>query len=102
MMTGPDSHASGQSHDSRQPNVTDGDSHSLRVLCKQIHHKINAFLQEESKEERVVDAQSQCRNSMNIIGEAIKRYPYFYDSSLIPRSSQADHLHKAAEPLLLL
>ena len=68
-----------------QQQVLNGDSDSLRTLCAELHTKIEAFLQEDIKEERLKAVQAQCRHSLGIIQAALDRYPYVPQISRIPR-----------------
>jgi len=55
--------------------MSNGDSTPLRTLCAQLHAQVTAFLQEDVETEMLKNVQAQCRNSLNIISEAIERYP---------------------------
>lgn len=59
-----------------QSRLSNGDEpSSLRALCVQLHEQVEAFLQEDFQEEILQHVQSQCRNSLQIISEALQRYP---------------------------
>ena len=56
--------------------MQNGHVNPLRILCAQLHEQIEAFLQEDIQEERLKAVQAQCRHSLDIIQEALDRYPY--------------------------
>jgi len=47
---------------------------SLRALCSELHARIEAFLQEDVKTERLKRVQEQTRHSLDVIQEALQRY----------------------------
>ena len=55
--------------------VNGNSSAPLRDLCAELHKEVEAFLQEDVKTETLKSAQRQCRHSLDIISEAIERYP---------------------------
>lgn len=55
-------------------------SPALPQLCAQIHCKVYAFLNTESKDERVKAVQRQSRISLGVIEEALQRYRYVHDT----------------------
>ena len=58
--------------------LANGDnSHPLRALCARLHSQIKAFLEENTKNARLQAVQAQTRRSLQIIQEALDRYPYF-------------------------
>ena len=56
--------------------ITSEEDLSLPEVCARIHGKVEAFLNGESKSERVRAAQAQTRRSLNVIGEALRKYRY--------------------------
>ena len=54
---------------------TNGGIDPLRILCSEVRRSIDAFLQKDFTEEVLWSVQLQCRNSLDIIREAIDRYP---------------------------
>lgn len=56
-----------------------GDLLPLRALCAKLHSQITAFLDEKVQNVRLQAAQAQTRRSLQIIQEALDRYPYFTD-----------------------
>ena len=66
--------------DSSQQTAVNGDSHSLRSLCSELHQKIESFLQEDVEKEKLRAVQAQCRHSLAIVQEAIDRYPYIFSA----------------------
>ena len=56
--------------------LSNGDSHPLRALCAKLHSQIQAFLDENFKCARLQAVQAQTRRSLQIIQEALDRYPY--------------------------
>lgn len=55
--------------------INQGDSIPLRILCANLHAKVEAFLQEDVETEILRSVQAQCRHSLGIISEALERYP---------------------------
>lgn len=51
------------------------DSAPLHTLCQQLNYQVEAFLAEDFKEEILRNTQLQCRHSLDIIHEALDRYP---------------------------
>lgn len=57
--------------------LPNGDSHPLRALCAQLHSQVVAFLDENFKSAHLQAVQAQTRRSLQIIQEALDKYPYF-------------------------
>lgn len=51
-----------------------GDPSFLRAFCSELHAKVEAFLQEDVKTERLRSVQAQTRKSLAIIQEALDKY----------------------------
>lgn len=64
--------------------LSNGDAHPLRALCAKLHSQIEAFLDENVKSARLQAVQAQTRRSLQIIQEALDRYPYSIPLSLRP------------------
>ncbi|KAL8788942.1 MAG: hypothetical protein Q9195_007058 [Heterodermia aff. obscurata] len=58
----------------QQSRLENGDSTALRTLCAQLHEKVNSFLNEDVKTERLRTTQAQTRRSLAVIQEALDRY----------------------------
>lgn len=67
-----------------QSSTGNDDSTPLRRLCADLHAQVTAFLQEDVPTERLKNVQAQCQNSLSIISEAMKRYPYILPPWLLP------------------
>lgn len=57
--------------------LSNGDSHPLQALCARLHSQVVAFLDENFKSTNLQAVQAQTRRSLQIIQEALDRYPYF-------------------------
>ena len=100
----------GNQSDIAQPSVvnvlSNGDSHPLRTLCAQLHSQVMAFLDEHFKSANLQAVQAQTRRSLQIIQEALDRYPYFnpfppsFLSSFL--SALSPHLYLPRKSLNLL
>ena len=49
-------------------------------VCARVHGKVEAFLNKEAKDQRVRAVQEQTRTSLNVIGEALRKYRYVHVS----------------------
>lgn len=58
-----------------QDPIVEGDSTPLRDLCTRLNAQITTFLHEDVKTERLKATQAQTRISLQIIQEALDRYP---------------------------
>ncbi|KAL9104553.1 MAG: hypothetical protein Q9163_000527 [Psora crenata] len=76
------------------PQVLNGEAHPLRLLCTELHTKIEAFLQKDIEEERLRAVQAQCRHSLDIIHEALNRYPYISEKVTAFSHTDANQLHR--------
>lgn len=61
---------------------TDGDSSSIRALSADLHAQVTASLEEDVQTERLKAVQTQGRNSLTTIQEALDRYEVAYVTSL--------------------
>ena len=62
--------------DTAQRSFANGDATPLRTLCTRLNVQITTFLHEDVKTERLKSAQAQTRISLQIIQEALDKYPY--------------------------
>lgn len=60
---------------SPQNYTVEGNSTPLRALCTRLNAQITAFLHEDVKTEKLRATQAQTRISLQIIQEALDRYP---------------------------
>lgn len=58
-----------------QNQTVEGDSTPLRTLCTRLNAQITTFLHEDVKTEKLKATQAQTRISLQIIQEALERYP---------------------------
>lgn len=61
--------------DTSQDLIVECDSTPLRTLCIRLNAQITTFLYEDAKTERLKATQAQTRLSLQIIQEALDRYP---------------------------
>ena len=73
-----------------QSQLENGDSTALRTLCAQLHEKVNSFLQEDVKTERLQATQEQTRRSLAVIQEALDKYE-FASPQILPTSYHFDN-----------
>ena len=66
----------------------------LPELCAQIHAKVNAFLNRPTTDERVLAVQKRCRESLDVIEEALHTYSYvrthMFSSQAVVKSALAN------------
>lgn len=67
--------ANGHNDTSPQNHEVEGDSTPLRALCTRLNAQITTFLYEDVKTEKLKATQAQTRISLQIIQEALDRYP---------------------------
>ena len=65
-----------QPPEDQQSPLQNGDATALRTLCAQLHEKVNSFLNEDVKTERLRATQAQTRRSLAVIQEALDRYEF--------------------------
>lgn len=58
----------------------------LRALCAGLHARIEAFLREDVKTEKLRRVQAQTRIAFSVVQEALQRYSY-----VVPCSSTAEN-----------
>lgn len=74
-MTGTEAYVA--SRDVTLPEPTENGTPSpLRALCSKLHEQVFAFLGKEAETEILSKVQARCRHTVEIINEALKRYPY--------------------------
>lgn len=73
-MTETEAKAAIQDEDHFQP-TDDGAPSPLRTLCKELHEKVFAFLEEEPPTEVLRNVQGQCIRTITIISDALTKYP---------------------------
>lgn len=100
-MTETEAHVCAQSNG--QPQLSEnGTFSSLRSLCPEVHDKVFAFLQQKAETGILMKVQAQCRNTIDILSDALERYPYVLNRSYIKCMNTADHPFKTRYPLPLL
>lgn len=67
-----------------QDPIAEGDSTPLRNLCSRLNAQITTFLHEDVKTERLKATQAQTRISLQIIQEALDRYPQVLHFHALP------------------
>lgn len=72
---------------SPQNHTIEGDSTPLRALCTRLNAQITTFLHEDVKSEKLKATQAQTRISLQIIQEALDRYPQvtYFSAPRTPR-----------------